>query len=97
MASSWILFCSYQALSLALIEGYKEGTVQYGLKCKVYKKTGSTVDSRFWGKTVTCHVSALQKTVTCHVSALQLFLCVCIAHLTAMHLAVAEKVFIIQH
>jgi hypothetical protein len=28
----------YQALSLVLIEGYEEGTVQYGLKYKVYKK-----------------------------------------------------------
>jgi len=28
----------YQALSLVLIEGYEEGTVKYGLKCKVYKK-----------------------------------------------------------
>lgn len=36
----------YQALSLVLIEGYEEGTVQYGLKYKVYKKleTLLTVD-----------------------------------------------------
>jgi len=36
----------YQALSLVLIEGYEEGTVQYGLKYKVNKKleTLLTVD-----------------------------------------------------
>jgi hypothetical protein len=36
----------YQALSLVLTEGYEEGTVQYGLKYKVYKKleTLLTVD-----------------------------------------------------
>jgi hypothetical protein len=40
----------YQALSLVLIEGYEEGTVQYGLKYKVYKKLETLLTADIEGR-----------------------------------------------
>jgi hypothetical protein len=40
----------YQALSLVLIEGYEEVTVQYGLKYKVYKKLETLLTVDFEGR-----------------------------------------------
>jgi hypothetical protein len=40
----------HQALSLVLTEGCEEGTVQYGLKYKVYKKLETLLTADFEGR-----------------------------------------------